>query len=191
MSNRVMKKKIPYVDQFESIEDAFNYLAKELNAARTNNASSALTDSNSADYTGMPVGSVVHSMLTLSQFQAQAGSGWVLSDGSSCSGTSYEAITGFSNLPDMRGRFLRAKSHGSGNNPDGDLSLGAYSSDKLGSHSHNLIQNTTASLSLNGGSTAYWTPQSGGSSTGGIVVSSGSNETAPKSITVNIFIRIN
>lgn len=186
-----MKKKIPFSDQFETIDDAFNYLVKELNAATINTENAPSQGGSGFDYTGLPIGSVIQSMLTLSQFQSQAGSGWVLSDGSSCSGTSYGAITGFSNLPDMRGRFLRGKSHGSGNNPDGDLSLGAYSSDKLGSHSHDLIQRTTASLSLNGNATAYWTPQSGGSSTGGIVVSSGSNETAPKSITVNIFIRIN
>lgn len=180
-----MKKKIPYVDQFESIEDAFNYLAKELNAARTNNASSALTDSNSADYTGMPVGSIVHSMLTLSQFQAQAGSGWVLSDGSSCSGTSYEAITGFSNLPDMRGRFLRGKSHGSGNNPDGDLSLGTYTADKYLSHTHTIGNDYPGSVS---GVGLTDISGNGADKNSG---ASGGNETAPKSITVNIFIRIN
>lgn len=32
MSTRIMKRKIPYLDQFQSIDDAFNYLAKELNA---------------------------------------------------------------------------------------------------------------------------------------------------------------
>lgn len=32
MSTRIMKKKIPYLDQFQTIDDAFNYLVKELNS---------------------------------------------------------------------------------------------------------------------------------------------------------------
>lgn len=44
MSTRIMKKKIPYLDQFQSIDDAFNYLAKELNAARVSSTEPTQTE---------------------------------------------------------------------------------------------------------------------------------------------------
>ena len=152
----------------------------------------------------LPVGTVLHSMLTVAQFQAQYGTNWVLADGSSCTGTKYASVTGATTLPDMRGRFLRGKSHASGNNPDGDLALGAYSADKLGSHSHN----TNYSNASGGGySPAYYWSGSGSDTDGrGILPNNmtgvgtlarvptdatGSSETSPRSITVNYFIRIN
>ena len=46
----------------------------------------------------LPVGSVVNSFLTLTQFQGQAGTGWILADGSHVSGSSYETITGQSSI---------------------------------------------------------------------------------------------
>lgn len=133
----------------------------------------------------LPVGSVIHSMLTESQFQAQAGSGWVLADGRSVTSTAYATITGSSTIPDMRSSFLRGKDNAKGLNPDGDLALGTYTSDKYLAHTHTYAANNTG-----GGATAL--------ATGTTVTAqlqntgpSGGNETAPKSITVNIFIRIN
>lgn len=137
----------------------------------------------------VPVGSVIHSLLTEAQFQATMGSGWVLADGRNVSGSAYQSITGNATIPDMRGRFLRGKNNGSSNNPDGDLALGAYTADKLGSHSHGV----------------NWTAANGGVSSGNFIVrgttaqgsfsnstdGAGSNETAPKNITTNIFVRIN
>jgi hypothetical protein len=91
----------------------------------------------------------------------------------------------------MRGRFLRGKGT---NNPDGDLALGTYTADKLGSHQHTIY----ADLTGGGGSSAssvIGDAQIGAGTTtyesSGNILASGSNETAPKSITVNIFIRIN
>lgn len=152
----------------------------------------------------LPVGTIIHSMLTTTQFQNEYGTNWVLADGSSCTGTKYALVTGASNVPDMRGRFLRGKSYGSGNNPDGDLSLGAYTVDKYGSHDHierwpssagSAIQ--TVGSPVVGASGSHYSPQSSTylSTTQRqdpiTTTSSGSNETAPKSITVNIFIRVN
>lgn len=119
----------------------------------------------------LPVGSVIHSMLTEAQFQAQAGNGWVLADGRSATGTVYKTITGASVIPDMRGAFLRAK--GSTYNPDGDLALGTYTADK-----------TKLSDYFNGSGSLVAVR----ADPGGVVVG---NETAPKSITVNVFMRIN
>lgn len=149
----------------------------------------------------LPVGSVIHSMLTTAQFQSEMGSNWVLADGSSCTGTKYASVTGATALPDMRGRFLRGKSHASGNNPDGDLSLGTYTADKVGSHVH---QQTTgisspqpARYQLSGGGGAAQpgiarTDTPSGNPTLPLETQANSgNETSPRSITVNIFIRVN
>lgn len=188
-----MKKKLPYLDQFQSIDDAFNYLVKELNATRVKSGSSGQVSGSTSDYTGMPIGSIVHSMLTEAQMVTQAGSGWILADGRSVSGSSYNSITGLANCPDMRGRFIRGKSHGSGNNPDGDLGLGAYTGDKIGAHDHTLTNGYGHVLYKNaGGGAATVSMPSGGNFQDELKTTAvGSNETAPKSITVNIFIRIN
>jgi hypothetical protein len=155
----------------------------------------------------LPVGSVIHSMLTESQFQSQAGNGWVLADGRSCAGTVYNTITGAGAVPDLRDVFLRGKGNGRGVNPDGNLALGTYSAAKYASHTH---QEQSCSYDSTGVATpAYLLNMS----TGGVdytifaipggsiervatswplnTVASGGNETAPVSVTVNIFIRIN
>ena len=55
----------------------------------------------------VPIGSIVQSILTLAQFQTQAGTGWVLMDGASIVGSKLATITGWTNVPDASGRFLR------------------------------------------------------------------------------------
>ena len=127
----------------------------------------------------LPVGTVIHSMLTVDQFQAEASSSWILANGQDCTGSKYTSITGFTTVPDMTGRFLRGKGT---NNPDGDRPLGEYHADKVISHNHTGGANTAAGFAVNpnegatiGAGTGYY----------------GGNETAPKSITVNIFIKIN
>lgn len=124
----------------------------------------------------LPVGSVIHSMLTEAQFQAQAGSGWVLADGRSAAGSVYNTITGAGTIPNMQGIFLRGK--GSTHNPDGNLALGAVTAAK------------TKQVSSGGGSTgapvnALDEPIYGRTTGYGV------NETAPISMTVNIFFRMN
>lgn len=137
----------------------------------------------------LPIGSVIHSMLTEAQFQAEAGLGWVLADGRNVSTSRYKDITGNTTIPDMRGAFLRAKNNGSTRNPDGDLALGAYTADKLASHSHTFTIGGSSSASNGGYGRAI--TDSAFSSNSANTGASGGNETAPKSITVNIFIRIN
>lgn len=134
----------------------------------------------------LPVGTIIHSMLSTAQFSSQYGDNWVLADGRSVTGSVYASVTGSSTIPDLRGRFLRGKSHASGNNPDGDLALGTYSADKLGSHSH-TTPGSDNPANASGSTFAFGQAASGSLSTS----STGSNETAPRSITVNIFIRIN
>ena len=148
----------------------------------------------------LPIGSVIHSMLSESQFQSQIGSGWVLADGRSATGTIYNTITGASAIPDMRDIFLRGKGNGRGINPDGDLALGTYAADKYLSHNHggtyldgdgglgDNASNVAGSYSY-GFSEGYNTGAASSVTYG--VKANGGNETAPKSVTVNIFIRIN
>ncbi|MEY3786534.1 MAG: hypothetical protein RLZ75_739 [Pseudomonadota bacterium] len=153
----------------------------------------------------LPVGTIIHSMLTIAQFSSQYGDNWVIADGRLVTGSLFESITGISQIPDLRGGFLRAK--GATLNPDGDLALGTLTAPKYASHYH---QEQSCSY----GSTGVATPayllntSSGGvdysifaTPGGGIervatsgplnTVASGGNETAPVSITVNVFIRIN
>lgn len=138
-----------------------------------------------------PVGSIVDSMLTTAQFQGLIGttSVWILADGSDVTGSTYATLTGFTNAPDLRGIFRRGKNNGrsDGNqNPDGDLALGTYSADKFASHSHTYDDvQTFVSVSSGTGQTPLF--PAAPAQTG----NSGGNETAPKNLTVNTFIRIN
>jgi hypothetical protein len=58
-------------------------------------------------YDPEPVGSIKHSMLTETEFQDLNGDNWVLADGRPVGGSDYALEKGVSNIPDMRGRFLR------------------------------------------------------------------------------------
>jgi hypothetical protein len=171
------------------------------------------------------IGDTKHSMLTLVQFQTLYGPGWILSNGASCVGSKYAAITGNSTVPDCRGYHLRGFNNGAGVNPD-NTGLGAsqtdqflshthgpgtYATDNPGNHTHPIIvaYNTSPSNSsfvynqdgnANGGGTSLATlthgAEAGGSHShsvngGASSPAGGTNETRPKSVTVNIFIRIN
>ena len=85
---------------------------------------------------GTTIGEVKSAMLTLSQFQSQMGTGWVLCDGSACQNSKYSKLTGNNNVPDMRSCVLRMKDNGRSLNPDGDLSLGTYQADNYFAHNH-------------------------------------------------------
>jgi hypothetical protein len=132
----------------------------------------------------LPVGTIIHSMLSVAQFSSEYGDNWVIADGRGVIGSRYEQITGVSAIPDMRGVFLRGK--GAAYNPDGDLALGTYSADKYASHSHNVPFGTS------GTTIAIYTSTSANTRSAQVPTDvSGGNETSPKSVTVNIFIRIN
>lgn len=127
--------------------------------------------------TDLPVGSIIHSMLTTTQFANEMGDTWVLADGRNVAGSRYQTVQGSSTVPDLRGAFLRAK--GSSYNPDGDLPIGTYTADKV---------KILAGAGGNPGD-----PQRIGYDLGypGNDVTLYNNETSPRSITVNVFIKIN
>ena len=144
------------------------------------------------------VGDIKASMLTEAQYQAEFGSEWILADGRLVTGSDYHSITGIVNIPDLRGVFLRGKNNGrsDGNqNPDGDLTLGQFTDDKYEAHAHSYTdqywngQNTGSipenNLASNTGNRPVYNTDTKST------VPSGQNETAPKSVTVNYFIKIN
>jgi len=154
------------------------------------------------------VGDIKASMLSLADFQSEMNdTTWELADGGSCVGTDYEAVSSNSTKPDLRGRFLRGKSHASGNSPDGDLPLGTFTDDKTdvngmnsagaGAHNHTFPQAAST-----GDSGFGFTDTTNGSepiplySTSSVgnhshPLTSSDNETSPKSVTINYFIKVN
>lgn len=160
------------------------------------------------------IGDMKHSMLDLSTFQGRYGTGWVYADGSSCVGSLYEAMSGNSSVPTANGYFLRARDHGAGVNPDGDLSQGTHQGDQLGSHGHSGSTDTQGNHNHSPGGAATFLCTGGNSnahlaitgnshdsqpttSTNGAhahtlsINSTGGNENRPKTMVVNVFIRIN
>lgn len=139
----------------------------------------------------LPVGTIIHSMLTTTQFSAEYGDNWVLMDGRSVTGSKYASVTGKSTIPDVRGTFLRAK--GSTYNPDGDLAVGTYTADKFAAHGHKNYNNASNGASGTSQLSVSWTDSLGSNTTPTFnsMSNTGGNETAPRSTTVNVFIRIN
>jgi len=151
-----------------------------------------------------PIGSVVSSLLTESQFQSVTTTGWVLADGRGVSGSAYHLLTGSSSIPDLRGIYLRGKNNGrseSTGNYAGEKSLGEFEFDKISDHSHGANRTFLHHTGGNGGDVEV----EGGSellrqngNSGSIDAMSGAGnstiktlEVAPRSVTVNFFIRIN
>lgn len=142
---------------------------------------------------GLPVGSLIHSLLTETQFQDEAGTGWILADGRSVSGSAYHSVTGSTSIPDFRGTVIRGKDNGRGLDPDGNPAIGTYQADTLGSHTHNINQfngiagSTTYAIGVSAaGSGAIQTTSYGGPNG-----YTGSAETRSKATIANIFVRIN
>jgi len=150
----------------------------------------------------MPIGTIIHSMLTETQIQLYYGDGWILSDGRSISGSVLAAITSQTNAPDLRGRFLRAKDNAAGNDPNGDSSLGTTRTYQNASHTHTGGAHTHGlnTYNLPGGAganpaVALVATVAGSTTTGsdGAVstASSGGVDTQPMCAIVNAFIKIN
>lgn len=143
------------------------------------------------------IGQAVWVMMTEAQFQSEYGVDWVLCDGRDVTGSKYHEITGNTTLPDGRGVFVRGKNNGrsDGNqNPDGELAEGAFQGDAMGSHLHESTNRT--------GAPTWGYGSTGVANVGGYTINLGTqvtsntspvggNENRPKSITMNLFIKIN
>jgi len=82
------------------------------------------------------VGDIVSSALDESTFQSLRNTTWVLCDGRSVPGSTFQTLTGMTNIPDLRGRYPRGRDHGAGTDPAGDLPIGTFEGDQTGSHIH-------------------------------------------------------
>lgn len=168
MSRGILSSKLPYIDDNNSIDDVVNHMVKTINGTTTKSLISSVSQSFTDTF---PVGTIMHSMLTEVQFQSQMNTNWVLMDGRSVAGSVYSSLTGSATIPDATGRFLRGKG---ANNPDGNLALGTYQSD---------TSRVVGGIAFDGSSYPLFGASGSGSAYG--------NETRPKNITVNIFIKIN
>lgn len=129
-----------------------------------------------------PIGEIRQAMLTEAQFQTLNGTGWVLADGRSVTGTLYETLTGFSTIPDLRGMFLRNQqgTRAVGGNPDGNLPLGTYTVDDVASHTHDAVETL---VTTTGSNLAQFTA--------GQIVKSGTNRAYTRAVFANIVVTIN
>jgi hypothetical protein len=139
---------------------------------------------------GGMIGEIRYSLLTQEQFQEIYGPEWILLNGSSITTTDLHRNFGWSNVPDARGLFLRAKQNGRFDNlgnPDGDLTLGTYQRDAFESHAH-----THATVQLPSSNTGAIAKGTGITITNNdrTTAHTGANETRPRSITVNVFIKV-
>ncbi len=146
----------------------------------------------------LPIGSIIHALLTESQFQDLTSTDWVMMKGQDVSASDFAVLTGITVLPDARDMFLRGKTNGRSDgkqNADGDKALGAYEHDGFRDHNHD---STGSFLTSEGGVIAH----DDGSEIRvnniiqtGVVIAAQTGftaaETRPKNLTTNIFIRIN
>ena len=169
-----------------------------------------------ANENGVPVGTIVASVLSPTDFLKHYGSNWVVADGRHVgTDTKYYDIIGKREIPDVRGRFLRGLDLKAGIDPQMNRNVGDHQDDSTkipdsfavsqGKHAHMLeIANvvTTKHAHKDGGS-SFWTRKSH-HSTGkekfevttndpGIhlhTLSGGDPETRPKNTSVYFYIKV-
>lgn len=147
----------------------------------------------------VPYGTIISSILTQTQMDVQ-NPGYYLCDGRSCVGTTYGTLYSQTSVPDMRNLFIRGKNNGRIDPLSGpELALGATQMDAFQGHNH------TTSANMNGqGGSGSMIPTGAGykpDPTFAPYVIDNSvtnnsfprveNETRPKHIVLNYFIKVN
>ena len=158
------------------------------------------------DVHGFCIGDISSSILSEAQYQSIKGSGWVLADGRDVTGSSYSTLTGVTSIPDLRGQFLRGLDPSGTVDPDGATrTLGDTQADadqrvqgEFGSALQGLGSMDASGAFSNRLHTQPRVPASIGSgqqSTGWDFDNSNvirtADETRPKNISVNFFVKIN
>jgi len=152
------------------------------------------------------LGDVRASFLTEAQFTAEVDGTWTLCDGKLVTGSDYEALTGNSSVPDLRGMFLRGKNNGRADgdeNPAGDKDLGIFETDNVGLVFNKRFDGIGVSIPTQNqvivADTGVQLPNENIGTGDGAFQENGFNVTkqtsgrdvAPKNVTVNYFIKIN
>jgi hypothetical protein len=169
----------------------------------TTQVASLQEQANALKLTSLPVGSIVASLLPEDQFAKEVGdpptfdlnkSKWTLANGKPVSGTRYAELTKNAPVADLRGVFLRGKNNGRADgrgNPQ-ELTLGDFQDDQLQDHVHeyNRGANTPSGTELYAlpANTNAGTPRA---PTNFIIQGKHGDETRPRNVTVNYYVRIN
>jgi hypothetical protein len=137
------------------------------------------------------VGEIKTSLLGPSEFTDRYGRAWVLMDGRSIVGSDYSALTGATQLPDARGKFLRmlnAGAIGDQFDPEANRHAGSYQTDELKAHKHSYTDRWGAENGhgqrIHLGTSTYKTTNFSTNNTGGA-------ETRPKNIAVYFYVKVN
>lgn len=158
-----------------------------------------------------PIGSYIFSDLNETQFQTAIGNPvpaiYILADGRDVTGSGYHTLTGRTHVPDTRGQLPRALNNGGSaagtrndghqnpDDPSGTMAPGTQTDDKLKSHTHTFAIDYTLMTSGGGRGAGNDGDQYGTDPVqldNQIVINhTGGNETAPKTVAGNFFIRIN
>ncbi|MFZ9595108.1 MAG: hypothetical protein ACO3A2_03430 [Bdellovibrionia bacterium] len=153
------------------------------------------------------VGDIRYSILSEGQFQALHGKDWEILRGQEVPlDSQLREFWNAPNVPDSRGVFLRCANQNRAReqgNPEGDLEVGAYQADQFkehnhggGNHHHHTFLELTASRNSDGNVRntvanypLYQSPVQTTDS-GEIIKPEGDQETRPRCVTVNAFIKI-
>lgn len=140
---------------------------------------------------GLPVGSIVASVVQPESLPAADADRWVLADGRTVPATSlYTVTTGRTSVPDLRGLFLRGLN---GSRADGledpggaGRTPGDTQRDAFASHAHATFGNSSSGVA-NGDNANYLTIVSRGQ----VTAATGELETRPRNAAVYFYIKIN
>ena len=142
---------------------------------------------------GIPVGTIISSMIDPEKIKKYYGNSWVLANGENVPVNSkYAEIMGVTSLPDLRGMFLRGMNAGRNDgreDPEKGRRIGGSQEDSIRKHSHKTYQ-SAANSHPDGGTFAF----GGAPPNRTINIASddfGSHETRPKNVAVYYYIKIN
>lgn len=142
------------------------------------------------------IGDIKYSSLDPTTFETYNGDCWIPMDGRDITGSELENATGWTNVPDMSGQFIRAHEWNDGNDPERTptTAIATPQGDQFKSHSHSQRRSDICwsctdgtVINTNSGGNTMRVYGSGGISTH----AAGGLETRPKNMNFYIYIRIN
>lgn len=139
-----------------------------------------------------PVGAVIASYLAPPRMKERYGDQWALADGREVSTkTAFYEITGKTQLPDLRGMFIRglnAERKDGKQDPEGDgRGVGEYQADTLQRHAHD---NTAAGIWGRSFKGEDGSPKTAHEKKDGKTGTTGGTETRPRNVALYYYVRI-